>query len=68
MIRGERFVLDVLRGKARTRERWIVGAPGLVIALLGLWCLSRRYRMPGRNSAGADLKAPVASSGVSIGS
>ena len=28
MTRGERFVQDVLRAKARTRERWIVGVPG----------------------------------------
>ena len=61
MTRGERFVLDVLRGKARTRERWLVGAPGALIALLGFFWLARRYRMPGRNSAGATPKASVAS-------
>lgn len=61
MTRGERFVLDVLRGKARTRERWIVGVPGALIALLGLYWLARRYRMPGRNSAGVAPKASVAS-------
>src|SRR6266581_6436230 len=34
MVRGERFVQDVLRGKARTREAWIVGAPVAAISLL----------------------------------
>jgi len=61
MTRGERFVLDVLRGKARVRERWIVGAPGALLALLGFYCLARRYRMPGRNTAGATQEASVAS-------
>ena len=42
MTRGERFVLDVLRGKARTRERWIIGVPGALLALLGLLWLARR--------------------------
>lgn len=67
MTRGERFVLDVLRGKARTRERWVVGIPGTLIALLGLYCLARRYRTPGRHSAGTAPKASMASSGVSTG-
>jgi len=60
MTRGERFVQDVLRGKARTRERWIVGAPGALIALLGLFWLARRYRMPKRNPAGVASGASVA--------
>ncbi len=59
MTRGERFVQDVLRGKARTRERWIVGAPVALIALLGLFWLARSYRMPGRKKAGAVPKASV---------
>ena len=42
MTRGERFVQDVLRGKARTRARWIIGVPGTLIALLGLLWLTRR--------------------------
>ncbi len=37
MARGERFVQDTLRGKARTRERWIVGVPGAMLSALGLW-------------------------------
>jgi zinc/manganese transport system permease protein len=64
MTRGERFVQDVLRGKARTRERWIVGAPGALIALLGLVWLARGYRIPGRNLAGAAPQASVVSRGV----
>jgi zinc/manganese transport system permease protein len=41
MARGERFVLEVLRGKARARERWIVGLPAAIIASLGLGWLAR---------------------------
>jgi zinc/manganese transport system permease protein len=36
MGRGERFVQDVLRGKARERERWYVGMPAAAIFGLGL--------------------------------
>jgi zinc/manganese transport system permease protein len=36
MTRGERFVQDVLRAKARSRERWIFGLPLALAALLGL--------------------------------
>jgi zinc/manganese transport system permease protein len=43
MARGERFVQEVLRGKARARERWIVGLPAALLALLGLGLLSRPY-------------------------
>ena len=42
MTRGERFVQEVLRGKARARERWAVGLPAAVIALVGLGLLARR--------------------------
>ena len=42
MTRGERFVQDVLRTKARTRERWIVGLPLAVLASLGLGMLARQ--------------------------
>ena len=42
MTRGERFVQEVLQGKARTRARWVAGVPGALIALLGLWWLGRR--------------------------
>lgn len=42
MARGERFVQDVLRGKARKREAWIVGLPVAAISLVGLVVLARR--------------------------
>ena len=41
MKRGERFVQDKLRDKVRRRERWIVGMPAAVLALLGLVLLRR---------------------------
>jgi zinc/manganese transport system permease protein len=41
MTRGEQFVQDVLRGKARANERWIVGLPAAVMALIGLGLLAR---------------------------
>jgi zinc/manganese transport system permease protein len=46
MARGERFVEDVLRAKARRRERWIVGLPaaGLALAGLGLLMMHRWRR------------------------
>jgi zinc/manganese transport system permease protein len=44
MARGERFVQEVLRGKARARERWLVGLPAAIIAILGLGWLARPYR------------------------
>jgi zinc/manganese transport system permease protein len=43
MTRGEQFVQDVLRRKARERERWIVGLPTTVICLLGLGLLTRPF-------------------------
>jgi zinc/manganese transport system permease protein len=55
MTRGERFVQDILQGKARTRERWIVGVPGALIALLGLLWRARRFwtsRLSSRNKDG----------------
>jgi zinc/manganese transport system permease protein len=39
MAQGERFVQQVLRGKARERERWLVGIPSGLLALLGLTLL-----------------------------
>ena len=44
MTRGERFVQDVLRAKARARERWIVGVPAGFIAIVGLGLMARRFR------------------------
>jgi zinc/manganese transport system permease protein len=43
MTRGERFVQDVLRGKARERERWLVGVPAAIVAALGLGFVSRPF-------------------------
>ena len=42
MTRGERFVQETLRGKAQTRARWIVGVPGMLVALAGLRWLTRQ--------------------------
>jgi zinc/manganese transport system permease protein len=44
MTRGERFVQDVLEGKARARERWIVGLPAAILAFFGLMLFARRIR------------------------
>jgi len=44
MARGELFVEDVLRAKARRRERWIVGLPAAALALAGLVLLARSWR------------------------
>src|SRR5204862_7829234 len=44
MTRGERFVQDVLRSKARSRERWFVGVPLLIISVAGLLLIARRLR------------------------
>jgi len=56
MARGERFVQEVLRGKARARERWMVGLPAAIIAFLGLGWLARPYwrgRLRGRRAQAA---------------
>jgi len=41
MARGELFVEDFLRAKARRRERWIIGLPAAALALAGLVLLAR---------------------------
>jgi zinc/manganese transport system permease protein len=41
MTRGERFVQDVLRAKARSRERWIFGLPLALVSLAGLGFMAR---------------------------
>ncbi len=57
MTSGEHFVQDTLRGKARMRERWIIGLPGALIAFAGLAWLARRfwpYRLPSRNKGAVN--------------
>ncbi|MDQ6924563.1 MAG: hypothetical protein M3Z74_10325, partial [Pseudomonadota bacterium] len=57
MARGERFVQEVLRAKARARERWMVGFPAAIIAFLGLGWLARPYwrgRLRGRHAQAAS--------------
>lgn len=44
MARGELFVEDILRAKARRRERWIVGLPAAAVALAGLLLLAMSWR------------------------
>ncbi len=44
MVRGELFVLGVLRERARRRERWILGLPLCAASLLGLFLVFRRGR------------------------
>jgi zinc/manganese transport system permease protein len=56
MVRGERFVQDVLRAKARARERWLIGLPAAVLALLGLAVLVRAPRPVQQRYA--TLRAP----------
>jgi zinc/manganese transport system permease protein len=49
MSRGERFVTDYLRTRARERERWYVGLPLAVLGLIGAVALawrSHRARCP----------------------
>ena len=41
MAQGERFVQQVLRGRARERERWLVGLPFALLSLLGLGIVAR---------------------------
>ncbi|HEY1437936.1 MAG TPA: metal ABC transporter permease [Casimicrobiaceae bacterium] len=55
MVRGERFVQEVLRGKARARERWMFGLPAAILAFVGLGWLARlhRWRPSRRRSAEA---------------
>lgn len=58
MARGEIFVMETLRGKARARERWIAGLPALAIACGGLFLLLRRGRVTGGARA-SDAKSIV---------
>jgi zinc/manganese transport system permease protein len=56
MTRGERFVQEVLRGKAQMRARWIIGVPGALVALLGLLWLTRRFWIESVNFARSRLQ------------
>ncbi|HVM80932.1 MAG TPA: metal ABC transporter permease [Stellaceae bacterium] len=58
MARGELFVMETLRGKARERERWIAGLPALGLAAAGLFLLLRRRRAArAERGAGANSVA-----------
>lgn len=57
MTRGEKFVQDVLRGKARERERWLVGVPAAVLSCVGLLLLARRSWS--RSARAAGFGAPI---------
>ncbi|MGE5200575.1 MAG: hypothetical protein ACM3O6_00800, partial [Acidobacteriota bacterium] len=58
MARGEIFVMETLRGKARERERWVAGLPALALACGGFFLLLRRGRGLGRARA-SDAKSIV---------
>jgi zinc/manganese transport system permease protein len=52
MGRGERFVQDHLRARARERQRWWVGIPALVLSALALMTLWRGWRGPSSPGGG----------------
>ena len=60
MGRGERFVQDHLRARARERERWWIGLPSLLVAAVGLWLtwrpaiILRRTRLGARETFGGQ--------------
>jgi zinc/manganese transport system permease protein len=57
MGRGERFVQDHLRVLARSRERWVVGAPAAALSGLGLVVLFLRWRAAGvRRNDGPETR------------
>jgi zinc/manganese transport system permease protein len=64
MTRGERFVQDVLRAKARMRERWFVGLPATVISLVGLGLLFRPLWKRRRPEGNAEKQTPLRNSVV----
>lgn len=59
MSRGERFVQDHLRQKARMRARWIVAVPAIVLSMLGLAFARMALRRLAlrRRARGADALA-----------
>src|SRR5262249_45720588 len=48
MGRGERFVADYLRTRARERERWYVGLPLAALGLIGAAAIARRRKTSSR--------------------
>jgi zinc/manganese transport system permease protein len=46
MRRGERFVMDYLRIRARERERWYVGVPLAALGFLGIALMIWQRRQP----------------------
>jgi hypothetical protein len=44
MGRGERFVMDYLRTRARERERWYVGLPLAAVGFIAAAAIARRAR------------------------
>jgi zinc/manganese transport system permease protein len=50
MGRGERFVMDYLRTRARERERWYVGAPLAALGLIAAAAIALR-RKPSRSTS-----------------
>jgi hypothetical protein len=53
------LVQQMLRAKARTRARWIVGVPGRLVALLGLLWPNRRLWIESVNFARSRLLGRV---------
>jgi zinc/manganese transport system permease protein len=51
MRRGERFVMDYLRTRARERERWSIGLPLAALGLAGTALLAWRMRRAARADA-----------------
>ncbi len=64
MTRGERFVQDVLRAKARALERWLVGLPVAIISLVGLGLLLRQFWRLRSRRGGIEARAPTENSAV----
>jgi zinc/manganese transport system permease protein len=56
MTRGEKFVQDVLRGKANERERWFVGVPAAVLSSIGLFFLAQPWRRSRRVAALLEIR------------
>ena len=54
MRRGERFVMDYLRTRARERERWYVGLPLAALGSIGLALMLWRTRRARGQPAGAQ--------------